>query len=265
MEVQRPERPRGTGVLVLSGSSGRVDRTRASLLARHGAVAMPLRWFGGQGQQPGPWEVPVETFHEALDVLGREADDLAIVGTSFGAEAALLAASLDERVQVVVAFAPTSVVWAGYDEVSRRYTSHWTLGGVPVPYVPLTPATVFGPSGLPSYRATYERSLAAASAEAVEQASIAVERIPEVVLVTGGDDQVWPSVRFAEDIVRRRERHNMVTRHVTSDLAGHRATLPGESSVTEGRPMERGGTAAANAALGNRAWHEITEVLHLRP
>ena len=35
-----------TGVLVLAGSSGRVDLARARLLAQHGAYALALRWFG---------------------------------------------------------------------------------------------------------------------------------------------------------------------------------------------------------------------------
>lgn len=237
---------------MLTGSSGRVNGERARLLARHGAVALTLRWFGGQGQQPGPWEVPIEIFQEALDVLAPRADTLAILGVSFGAEAALLTASLDQRVQAVAAFAPTSVVWASYDEHRRRYTSHWTVDGQPVPYVPLTPAPVIGRSGLPSYRTTYERSLSSATAETIKRATIPVERIPDVLLISGGDDQVWPSTDFAKDIVNRRTQHALATRHVTHLAAGHRATLPGERRSKD-RRMERGGSTAANATLGARA------------
>ncbi|MDN5725864.1 MAG: hypothetical protein L0G99_08040 [Propionibacteriales bacterium] len=83
-----PQRECGTAVLVLAGSSGRVDVSRAELFARHGAVATVMRWFGGAGQQPRPYEVPLELFFTALDQLAARADRLAIVGTSFGAEAA---------------------------------------------------------------------------------------------------------------------------------------------------------------------------------
>lgn len=88
MEVACPARPCGTGVLVLAGSSGRADRQRAELLARHGAVAAPLQWFGQPDLQPGPWEFPLELFVQVLDALAPEVDRLAIHGVSFGAAAA---------------------------------------------------------------------------------------------------------------------------------------------------------------------------------
>ena len=132
----RPERPgSGTGVLVLSGSSGAVEADRARLLAAHGAAALALQWFGGPGQQPGPYEVPLEAFVEGLDRLAGECDRLAVLGTSFGAEAALLVAALDARVRAVVAVAPSPVVWAGVDADGRQ-TSHWTHRGRPLDFVP---------------------------------------------------------------------------------------------------------------------------------
>src|SRR5215472_9580049 len=86
-----PGDPGGTGVLVLAGSSGRIDQARARLLSRHGATALALGWFGGPGQTPDIREVPLELFSEALDLLESLAvRRLAIVGLSKGAEAALL-------------------------------------------------------------------------------------------------------------------------------------------------------------------------------
>jgi hypothetical protein len=126
-EVVHAEVPVGTGVLLLAGSSGRVDHDRAGLLVRHGGTVLPLRWFGGPGLQPGPYEVPLELFADALDLLAGESDRLAVLGTSFGAEAALLVAASDPRIAVTVGFAPTSVVWGGWD--GERETSHWTRAG----------------------------------------------------------------------------------------------------------------------------------------
>ncbi len=96
---QPADRNGGTGVLVLSGSSGAVEDDRARLLAAHGATALALRWFGWPGQQPAPFEVPLETFVEALDRLAGECARLAVLGTSFGAEAALLQLDVAERAQ----------------------------------------------------------------------------------------------------------------------------------------------------------------------
>ena len=47
------------GVLVLAGSSGRILRERAGLLARQGMAALAIRWFGGAGQPRGICEVPL--------------------------------------------------------------------------------------------------------------------------------------------------------------------------------------------------------------
>ncbi|NYD40883.1 hypothetical protein [Nocardioides panaciterrulae] len=133
--LARPLTPCGTGVLVLAGSSGRIEQDRAELLARHGAAAMAMRWFGGAGQRPAPHEVPLELFVGAVDRLAADCERVAIIGASFGAEAALLTAVHDARVAAVVGLAPTSVVWGAYAE--ERWSSHWTLGGHPLPYVPL--------------------------------------------------------------------------------------------------------------------------------
>lgn len=69
-----PEVPCGTAVLLLAGSSGRVESQRADLLARHGARVRAIRWFGGMGQRPAPHEVPIELFIDQLDLLRRDAD-----------------------------------------------------------------------------------------------------------------------------------------------------------------------------------------------
>lgn len=253
-----PARPSEWGVLVLAGSSGRLDHQRAQVLAGLGALALTIRWFGGPGQQPAPFEVPLETFESALDLLAQRCDRLAVVGTSFGAEAALLTAAYDQRVSACIAFAPTSVVWAGYD--GSRETSHWTRDGSPVPFVPF--AGDWTPEeDPPAYVTLYERSLAV-HAEAAGRAAIEVERIRgDLVLVAGGDDRVWPSVRFADEIAVRRRRAGLDTVVVTDPVAGHRTVLPGETAVEAGQRMQRGGTAAADAALGERCWPEIVRVL----
>lgn len=112
-----------TGVVVLGGSSGRVDVGRARLFANQGSSALALQWFGGEGQAPGICEIPLETFFAATDYLiGTGCRRIVYVGTSKGAEASLLAAVHDQRINAVVAISPSSVVWgnigAGRDGVS---------------------------------------------------------------------------------------------------------------------------------------------------
>ncbi len=248
-----------TGVLVLAGSSGRVDTGRAEVIGRLGVDAVALGWFGGPGQQPAPYDVPLELFSQALDRLALDCERLAVVGTSFGAEAALLTAARDPRVSTTIAFAPTPVAWAGFGE--GRWTSHWTLESQPVPYVPFVDDW-HSATEPPAYRDLYARSLAEADPAARAAAAIEVERIAgTVVLVAGGDDQVWPSVDFAEQITARRAAHGLDTVLVTHPDAGHRTLLPGEAKVAGGQSMRRGGSLQADARLGELAWPAIRAAL----
>jgi uncharacterized protein len=253
-----PEQRSGAGALVLAGSRGLADEPRARLLAEHGALAESIQWFGGPGQNAGPWEIPVETFQARVSKLAEDCDRIILVGLSFGAEAALVTASHDPQVSAVVAFSPSDVVWPCVTPDGRQ-ASHWTLDGAAVPFVPF--AEDWRPDAdPPSYRSLYLRSRELDPA-AVRAATIAVERIPAVVLVAGGDDLVWPAGLHAELIARRRGRHHLPTTVITEAAAGHRAVLPGEPVVTAGMRMQRGGTEAANRRLGASAWAAIRGLL----
>ncbi|WP_200952352.1 MULTISPECIES: alpha/beta fold hydrolase [unclassified Nocardioides] len=262
----RPAVPNGTGALVLAGSSGRLDAGRADLLASYGVTALALRWFGGAGQPPVACEVPLETFTEAIDLLARECERVVLIGLSYGAEAALLTACLDDRVDAVVALAPTDVVWEGQhlDDADPR-RSKWTRQGRPVPFVPLDRA--WEPStASPAFVELYERSRELAGAETVAAATIPVELFRgELVLVTGGDDRVWASARAADDIVARRARAGLATVVVHDPRAGHPVVLPGEAPPDPRRPYEVGGDDGAPQRLGAAAWPHLREVLGIRP
>lgn len=188
------------GVLVLGGSSGRIERERARLLARQGIMALAVRWFGGPGQSPGICEIPLETFLDAVGLLRAEgARRVGVLGLSKGAEAALLTAVHDPRVDVVIALSPTSRVWCnagpGLDGAQRPYRSSWTWQGQPVPFVPMDDSwTAAQPSSAPvAIRGRYERSEKTFS-HLVPAAEIPVEKArADLLLVAGGDDAMWPS------------------------------------------------------------------------
>lgn len=257
-----PDAPTGTGALVLGGSSGRIDGPRARLLAEEGVLAESVRWFGGPGQHDGPWEIPLETFLDRVAELRRDCDRVLVLGTSFGAEAALLTGALsdgvDARVDAVAAFAPSDLVWAGVTG-DGRVTSHWTRRGEPLPFVPFDD-TWQADTDPPSYDGLYRRSRKR-FADRVPGATIPVERITELLLVAGGDDRVWPADAHAHHISTRRAAHGLTTALVTDPKAGHRAILPGEPVVTAGMRMQRGGTEEADRRLGRAAWAAILRLL----
>lgn len=255
-----------TGVVVLSGSSGRVDVARARLFANENASALALQWFGAEGQIPGICEIPLETFFAATDCLVElGCRRIVYVGTSKGAEASLLAAVHDPRIDAVAAISPTSVVWGnigpGRDGISWPERSSWTLEGLPCPFVPTDPNwSARYADGLVSYRGLFQHCLQVFKDEA-SRAAIPVEATSaEIVLVAGGDDALWPSLDFAESIVRRRMDAGKTTRLVSAPDAGHRILLPGENTPRS-RSHAHGGNDDADASLGREAWDHVRELL----
>ncbi|HEV2405505.1 MAG TPA: acyl-CoA thioester hydrolase/BAAT C-terminal domain-containing protein [Ktedonobacterales bacterium] len=257
------------GVIVLAGSSGRVDVARARLLAQHRAIALALRWFGGPGQSPGICEIPLETFTSAVDwLMDQGVKRVGLLGLSKGAEAALLTACYDARIGAVVAISPSSVAWAnvgaGADGQSYPYRSSWTWQGAPLPFVPYDESrSVDQTQGPVAYRALYEQSLAAFPERALA-AAIPIERTAaRILLIAGGDDEMWPSASFAGSLAERARAAGRQIEVIAEPRAGHRPPLPGEPAPLPSRTYRYGGSPEADAALGAAAWPRVLDCLGL--
>jgi len=254
-----------TGVLVLSGSSGRIETDRCRMLAAHGVAAASIRYFGGPGQPGEARLMPLETFDDVLTELHSRYERLVVLGTSWGAQAALLLGTLHPEIDAVVGLSPTYVSWAGLSD-ERPQRSSWTLRGEPVPFVPfddeaIEAAVKEAGDELPSFCEAYLSALEK-YADRVPAATIPVERIAgEVVLVAGGADALWPSVLFAEAVRRRRTAHDLETIVVSHPDAGHRVVLPGEPVLPLSGRIAWGGSEGADRELGLRAWPEIAAIL----
>jgi dienelactone hydrolase len=261
--------PDPIGVVVLAGSSGRVDVERARLFAERGALAVALRWFGGPGQSPGICEIPLETFTLALDrLVARGARRIGFVGVSKGAEAALLVACRDARVRSVVAIAPSSVVWgnigAGLDGEAYPYRSSWTWRGWPVPFVPYDESWAAPEDSPIAYRSLYEQSLRSAP-EAAAAAAIPIEQATaDVLVIAGAADAMWPSDTFAAALAERRHTAGRQIEVIGHPKAGHRPYFPGEPAPASSTDTAYGGSSAADAALGEAAWPRVLTHLGLR-
>lgn len=255
----QPRQEVSTAALVVAGSSGRVDRERARLLAGTGVLAESIQWFGGPGQPAAPVEIPLETFADRVAALRSLVDRVVLVGVSFGAEAALATAAHTGGVDAVVAFAPSDVMWAGVRDDGTQ-TAHWTLGGRPLPFV-LFDEGWQPTTRPPAYRELYRLSRRADPA-VTAAATIEVERIPRVTLVVGGDDQVWPSDEHADAIAVRRRGFGLESEIVADAEAGHRVILPGEPVVADDHRLVRGGNPHADARLGALAWPALVRAVH---
>ena len=262
-----PARPGAPGIVVLGGSDGGFPDDAAALLATNGFFALSLAYFGADSLPSELAEIPLEYFARAIEWLenqpGVSPDRVALFGTSKGAEAALLVASRVPEVRAVVAYAPSSVAWSCICEESDLPS--WTFRGNPVASVP--------PGADPDYtRAEGEPLRPTVNylyrlRRAPPSAAIAVEDITgPLLLVAGGDDQLWPSLLMAEAIMERRA---AMGGHPDDQLlaypnAGHligKAAVPAGSTRIAGGRLESGGTPSDNARAQADAWPRVLAFL----
>jgi len=260
-----PDGPPRAAMLVLAGSSGRLEHDRARVLASRGVLAASIRYFGGPGQPPGVCEIPLETFVAGLDLLRQyHPPRIGMMGVSKGAEATLLTACRVSDLDVAMAVSPTSVVWAnvgaGYDGRDRPMRSSWSWQDEPLPFVPYDD-TYRWPEPPVACRPLYEASLAAHPGMAAV-AAIPVELIKATLIcVAGADDEMWPSDLFARLIADRRRDAGLPWTVLHSDNAGHRPYFPGEPEPLPSPRFRYGGNAAADAELGARMLARLLEAL----
>ncbi|ALS99546.1 acyl-CoA thioester hydrolase/BAAT C-terminal domain-containing protein [Lacimicrobium alkaliphilum] len=189
-------------VLVLGGSEGGIPEKLAEPVVEAGYPTLALAYFNADGLPEELEKIPLEYFTQAKSWLKNQSnvkpDELIIVGWSKGAELALLLATKDEQISRVVAIAPSSVVWAGIlKDWTKVPSSSWTEKGQALAHVP------FKPSGqVNGLRDLYTQSLA--NRVDGNKADIPVNHISaQVVLMTGGNDAVWPAPQMANEICQK--------------------------------------------------------------
>ncbi len=271
-------RPPGRGphprVIVLSGSGGGLPQGLAALLASHGYAALALAYFSYEHLPAELVTIPLEYFETGMRWLqaqqGVRDDRLGVVGTSRGGELALLLGATFPRVTAVVGYVPSGIVWGGIAEGEER--SAWTYRGRPLPFAPgLSPAEmeeVYRHEPIPLTPTFLACLRNPAVGEAV---TIPVERTRgAILLISGQDDQMWPSTLFSEMVIARLRRQAFAHpyRHLSYTGAGHdiaRPYLP--TTVRQARhPFDErlfayGGNAQDHAAAQAASWLQVLSFL----
>jgi fermentation-respiration switch protein FrsA (DUF1100 family) len=200
--------PPGAGphpaVMVVSGGGGGIDEFRGATLASHGYSAFALGHFAVEGRPRGLVNIPLEYFEMAIGWIRAQPwlDHrlLAVWGASRGGELALLLGASFPQINAVAAWVPSGVVFWGLglaEPGDTRPPVAWTFRGKPLPYLQENntsgdPPPLLQPDRPVAYTPFYRSQLR--DARAVERATIPVEKIRgPVQLVSGGDDQMWPS------------------------------------------------------------------------
>lgn len=252
-------------VLVIGGSEGGLKASGqfAKGLADAGFAALAVAYFGHPGLPEQLIEIPLERFDHALEWLRGDprvrGDRIAILGASKGAEAALLVAAAHKDIAAVVVGSPSHVVWQAIDQQSWSDRSSWSRAGSPLAWVSYDMQGPMWPLAQ-----MYSRSLQAS--QAVARAGIPVHAITApVLLVSGDDDQLWPSFAMGESVLAALTaagNPNVVHHHYAA--AGHAAFgIPFDPAKVDRAAIEQiGGTLEGNLAARSDSWPKIIAFLH---
>jgi dienelactone hydrolase len=273
-------------LIILGGSEGgRLITRDAPVYASRGFAVLALPYYspaqwGPSGPMPAEVpelprafaDIPVERLAAARDWLakqpGVDAQRIGVVGTSKGAEYALLAASRMPWIRSVLAIVPSDVVWEGWGEgVKPGERSSFAWQGQPLPFVPYKDFEKefagFATGADVKIRRPQDAGRAA-NPERVAPARIRVEDIAAPVMVVGGhDDQIWDSGGMAENIARSRAAAGRETVALVYREAGHFLGGTGWAPTTQynAGPSKSGGTPEANARAQAEAWTKSFEFL----
>ncbi|MCJ7623692.1 MAG: acyl-CoA thioesterase/BAAT N-terminal domain-containing protein [Anaerolineaceae bacterium] len=266
-------------IITVSGSGGGVQENKAVLFANHGYVTLTLGYFAYEDRPKGILNIPLEYFEKAADwLIGQEVVDpnkLVITGGSRGGELSLLSGSMFPVFKMVVAYVPSSVVWGGISAEREPGIPAWTYRGVPVLFysqseeeksesdsesvvkepIPLTPIFLKGMK----------------NPDLVRTSTIPVEKIKApILLISGEDDQMWPSSMFSERVVDRLAKYQFSYpyKHLSYSGAGHLITSPymplapdhGIHPV-DGKDYAFGGNPKDQAFANEDSWFQVLNFL----
>jgi dienelactone hydrolase len=268
------DRLRHPGIIVLGGSEGGPGLSDAALLlASRGFTTMSLAYFGANGLPPTLQSIPIEYFGKALAWLRArpETDSrfVAVFGASRGAEAALQFAATYPEVAAVIARSPSYVRWEGATARQLPGGPAWTWQGKPLTYLPIRIPLSFAAQFVwnsvmgnpipftPLFLHNLENSGDTSNVE------IPVENIRgPVLLLSGKDDQKWPSSLMATRLMERlrHHAHPYADQLLSYDAAGH--WIPCEYLPTAGTGHGMiGGTPEGTAAALADSWPMVLNFL----
>lgn len=253
---------RRPAVLLVGGSEGgNSGIVNAHLLAAHGVPTLALAYFNPPSR-PTEFpdlpknlrDIPLEYFRTALEWLaaqpGVDPQHVRVDGASRGSEAALLSGvNFPDLVHGVAAIVPTDAprpALVAADGKSRADPDHspWTLHGHEIPWT----------------------NQAGVDASDRPGALFAVEKINgPVLLVCGGDDQLWDSCPFSQQIDDRLTRASFRFSHqlLSYPDGGHFVSLAANLPYVpdpEGLPVY-GSTEQANPLASADAWPKTVAFL----
>lgn len=168
-----------------------------------GYAFLAVGYFNMQGIPKELDRISLNAIHKAItDATGNtsiNANCIALIGGSKGAELSLVLASYYNDIKAVVAIVPGSSVFAGL--TMAMSTSSFTFNNKQLPFVPVpwsvTPSLLIG-----DLRGAWEIMLK--DTEAVANSAIKIENINgPIFLLSAIKDEMWPSTEMSEIMMDR--------------------------------------------------------------
>lgn len=263
-------------IIVLGGSGGGYDPDKAAILSRHGFATLALAYFGIPPLPNWLHRVPLEYFAGAIEWLSAQeeidASAIGVLGISRGAELALLLGSHFPQIRAVAAYAPSAFAWSsgGHDKATRQPIPCWTWRDEAIPSAPLRLSGFIARSAIPVgllRRPVKFRNLFRSAMRNRERARVGLIPVEQtrgpILLISGGDDKVWPSSQMSEMIVERLKSCSVAygVEHLNYPDAGHSLrypSMPTTVRISRSRgmkyPILLGGSASADAHAQQDAW-----------
>jgi dienelactone hydrolase len=270
-------------ITLVSGSGGGLSEPGAALFASHGYAGFALAYFNYETLPKALVEIPLEYFKKAIQYLQSldsiDSERLAISGGSRGGELALLLGSSFPQYKAVIADVPSNVLWGGFGYKNAGGPKPaWVYKGKAIPFMDNEPDTeIYAYVGeyikrgeaIPTTQGFLETMRR--FPETLKKAEIPVEKINgPILMISGDDDQMWPSAQFSDMAMDRLKAHNFEKpfSHFKYSGAGHAMPAPyfpcnaiNIKHPVDGGFYALGGTPEANYRAGVDSWNKKLEFL----
>lgn len=182
-------------------------KTREKFIEK-GYAFLAIGYFGCKNTPAILDKIAIEDIHNALIVASKNKQinkkKIAIVGSSRGADLALLTGSYYKNIKCVVGFVSSHAVFPGHTQEFN--SSCWTYQGKELPFVPVNDEAV--PFLMKrDLRSAFEVMLKDTIAE--QKALIKIENIKApILLISATKDEICPSTPMAENMIARLKSFN---------------------------------------------------------
>ncbi|MFC3418720.1 acyl-CoA thioesterase/bile acid-CoA:amino acid N-acyltransferase family protein [Salinicoccus hispanicus] len=264
-------------VIILSGSDGGNESHASSYLASEGYLVLALSYFNDTGLRPNLENIELEYFKDAAAFLKSHENSngsVNLIGYSKGAELVLLLGEKYDGYHSIIAGAPSIHITSGMKNGMFAPITGWVQNDAPLPFLKMKFSMRMILKSMKgwimkkpfNFLDVWDKSL---RTEKASESRIDVQKITcPLLVIAGGDDQLWPSKSHTENIEAQRE--DVRDKYLIYEAGGHFISfpynfhqMPANVNMKIGKmTMNFGGSKKTNAKASKQSLEEILSFLH---